>query len=819
MNNSYNVPPIFQFNLATSHHTNNTTTVVNTPSVTNHNTLNTLHVNHNHTNHNTSLLTNGSSTSTSFHFDHTLFSSSFGYSPTTIKPTHYTGGNQNNNNNHNNGSLTSRLIVDNQSKDLIVHTSPAPLSPRVVQQQKQPQQVLITPQTYFSAQNKPIFPFVAPTFTAAPVAAATTTPLMTTTTKNQTQNSVSYGPTPGLKLGAPTAAAVVTPIVTPAFQQHNTVTPTVIPSPSTTTNTFATSSTSSQPNPTTTTNSAPSHHATKTIGNGSGSAIQPTTFAFDFSAFKALPVFEEAKSYDPKSHDFVHYRQTNDTNLRRSDDNSTTKQQEIPSPNLSQQQDQTTYKDESAKYKGLGEEAGTDTGGCAECGGAPDNNENKDSSRRFSLTRTTTMTTTMMTTTMLTREHSSSVRCSKDHMERQHHHANSSSGDSSSDEDAHSPIKIPTNYSSLVSSEVDLLTLKQAFNLFDRNGDGKISLEELEYVLLSLRLISHQDVMFINQQFHNNAHQRKFTIDFYDFLALLKPAPNDLSHRKGNKGEGDLGNSHAHHHQTHHQHEPHFNDSNSGTQDGYPLKNEERRSTLHRRSSSIATTSTSSDEDRGLWVSKQRIGSMPAVRTTKSKTTLDNSLNGSQTARFRPLVKFTKLFSFAWRGRKSRRVQDLSTASSKVKAPSSTTTTNNSTIPSRTRVNNINQEEDGGGAEVNNHNNWETESVETMHTYVVPNSHPTKFLSYNNKDDIKRFKSVPREERTMRLNELSSVFNVFDADNDGFISNDELRQVMNELGMSNAIGDDEVVELFRLVGREREGLLSFHDFITLFSLC
>jgi hypothetical protein len=63
----------------------------------------------------------------------------------------------------------------------------------------------------------------------------------------------------------------------------------------------------------------------------------------------------------------------------------------------------------------------------------------------------------------------------------------------------------------------DMITLKHAFNLFDRDGDGQIQIDELYSVLKSLKLASDQELKYLLGTLHDTD-----TIDFYEFVRLLR---------------------------------------------------------------------------------------------------------------------------------------------------------------------------------------------------------------------------------------------------------------------------------------------------------
>jgi Ca2+-binding EF-hand superfamily protein len=69
----------------------------------------------------------------------------------------------------------------------------------------------------------------------------------------------------------------------------------------------------------------------------------------------------------------------------------------------------------------------------------------------------------------------------------------------------------------------EIVLLKQAFNIFDRNGDGEISSDELQDVIKALKLASEEELRVLCKQSKiSNKSNKKAGIDFFDFIQLLR---------------------------------------------------------------------------------------------------------------------------------------------------------------------------------------------------------------------------------------------------------------------------------------------------------
>ncbi|XP_006819033.1 neo-calmodulin-like [Saccoglossus kowalevskii] len=61
------------------------------------------------------------------------------------------------------------------------------------------------------------------------------------------------------------------------------------------------------------------------------------------------------------------------------------------------------------------------------------------------------------------------------------------------------------------------------------------------------------------------------------------------------------------------------------------------------------------------------------------------------------------------------------------------------------------------------------------------------------------------------IKELQETFRVFDKDNDGFISNEEIRHIMKSLGV--ILTEEEGEEMIKEADADGDGLVSFQDFV------
>jgi Ca2+-binding EF-hand superfamily protein len=66
--------------------------------------------------------------------------------------------------------------------------------------------------------------------------------------------------------------------------------------------------------------------------------------------------------------------------------------------------------------------------------------------------------------------------------------------------------------------------------------------------------------------------------------------------------------------------------------------------------------------------------------------------------------------------------------------------------------------------------------------------------------------------------EMRQVFKVFDINGDGFVSVNEMRQIMNKLGLGIIMKEEEVRGLFSLVDSDSDGCITFVEFCALFSM-
>jgi Ca2+-binding EF-hand superfamily protein len=63
---------------------------------------------------------------------------------------------------------------------------------------------------------------------------------------------------------------------------------------------------------------------------------------------------------------------------------------------------------------------------------------------------------------------------------------------------------------------------------------------------------------------------------------------------------------------------------------------------------------------------------------------------------------------------------------------------------------------------------------------------------------------------------LRELFNEFDTDNSGFITPDNLRQLINDAGYADQVTDDEITELVAKVDTTGDGKISFEEFLAVF---
>jgi len=75
----------------------------------------------------------------------------------------------------------------------------------------------------------------------------------------------------------------------------------------------------------------------------------------------------------------------------------------------------------------------------------------------------------------------------------------------------------------------------------------------------------------------------------------------------------------------------------------------------------------------------------------------------------------------------------------------------------------------------------------------------------------KKFGSGDDQEKILR-----EAFKVFDKDGNGFLTNDELRDIMTNKGKMK-LSNDEVEEMLAAVDKNADGKLNYEEFIVLFS--
>ena len=63
---------------------------------------------------------------------------------------------------------------------------------------------------------------------------------------------------------------------------------------------------------------------------------------------------------------------------------------------------------------------------------------------------------------------------------------------------------------------------------------------------------------------------------------------------------------------------------------------------------------------------------------------------------------------------------------------------------------------------------------------------------------------------------LRELFNEFDTDNSGFISPENLRQLINDAGYADQVTDDDITELISRVDTTGDGKISFDEFLAVF---
>ncbi|KRY61110.1 Calmodulin [Trichinella britovi] len=65
--------------------------------------------------------------------------------------------------------------------------------------------------------------------------------------------------------------------------------------------------------------------------------------------------------------------------------------------------------------------------------------------------------------------------------------------------------------------------------------------------------------------------------------------------------------------------------------------------------------------------------------------------------------------------------------------------------------------------------------------------------------------------------ELKETFNIFDRDGDGYITAEELKNVLNDLG--DPVSDEEVLAILTSTDNDKDGLISFEDFQAVWASC
>jgi Ca2+-binding EF-hand superfamily protein len=74
-------------------------------------------------------------------------------------------------------------------------------------------------------------------------------------------------------------------------------------------------------------------------------------------------------------------------------------------------------------------------------------------------------------------------------------------------------------------------------------------------------------------------------------------------------------------------------------------------------------------------------------------------------------------------------------------------------------------------------------------------------------------KSKTSEVGEIREDDLRGIFKEFDINGDGYIQKDELKAVMTKMGQSPT--DDELNAMFNAADTDRDGNISFHEFLTI----
>jgi len=72
-------------------------------------------------------------------------------------------------------------------------------------------------------------------------------------------------------------------------------------------------------------------------------------------------------------------------------------------------------------------------------------------------------------------------------------------------------------------------------------------------------------------------------------------------------------------------------------------------------------------------------------------------------------------------------------------------------------------------------------------------------------------KSIPGARNAAKDADLQAVFKQFDIDGDGYIQEEELRQVMTKMGQNPT--DEEIKAMFKAADLNRDGKISFEEFI------